>query len=334
MALRVAINGFGRIGRLAFRAGYKDPEIDFVQINDLTDAKTLAHLLKWDSTHGPFPAEVAYSKDSIMIGGKRVIVSAERDPLNLPWASQKVDVVIESTGVFRDRAGASKHLEAGAKKVVISAPAKEPDITIVIGVNHKNYDARRHNIVSCASCTTNCLAPVAKVILESFGIETAFMTTVHSYTNDQRVLDFPHKDLRRARTAAASMIPTTTGAATATALVLPELEGRIHGISIRVPTRNVSLVDLVCLVEKQTSKEEVNKAFENAAANELKGILDVCDQPLVSVDFNGNPFSAVVDAQMTSVLRGRTVKVLAWYDNEWAYSNRLVELTKLVGEEA
>ena len=334
MALRVAINGFGRIGRLAFRAGYKDPELDFVQINDLTDAKTLAHLLKWDSTHGPFPAEVAYSKDSIMIGGKRVIVSAERDPLNLPWASQKVDVVIESTGVFRDRVGASKHLEAGAKKVVISAPAKEPDITLVIGVNHKNYDARRHNIVSCASCTTNCLAPVAKVILESFGIETAFMTTVHSYTNDQRVLDFPHKDLRRARTAAASMIPTTTGAATATALVLPELEGRIHGISIRVPTRNVSLVDLVCLVEKQTSKEEVNKAFENAAANELKGILDVCDQPLVSVDFNGNPFSAVVDAQMTSVLRGRTVKVLAWYDNEWAYSNRLVELTKLVGEEA
>ncbi|MBN2207972.1 MAG: type I glyceraldehyde-3-phosphate dehydrogenase [Candidatus Coatesbacteria bacterium] len=329
MSLRVAINGFGRIGRLYFRAGYKDPDLEIVQINDLTDAKTLAHLLKWDSTHGPFPGDVSYGKDSIMVAGKRVKVSAERDPANLPWEEEKIDVVVESTGVFRDRHGASKHLQAGAKKVIISAPAKEPDITVVIGVNHKDYDPRRHNIISCASCTTNCLAPIAKVLLETFGIESGYMTTIHSYTNDQSTLDFPHKDLRRARTAAASMIPTTTGAAKATALVLPELQGKVDGISIRVPTQNVSMVDFACVVQEDTTAEQVNKALQNASENELKGILDVCEMPLVSVDFNGNPFSSIVDALSTAVIRGRLVKVFAWYDNEWGYSNRLVDMTRL-----
>jgi len=332
MSLRVAINGFGRIGRLYFRAGYKSPDLEFVQINDLTDSKTLAHLLKWDSAHGPFPGDVSYGKDSIMIGNKQIKVSAERDPANLPWADERIDVVIESTGMFRDRAGASKHLNAGAKKVIISAPAKEPDVTIVIGVNHKDYDPQRHNIISCASCTTNCLAPIAKVLLQTYGIESGYMTTIHSYTNDQRTLDFPHSDLRRARTAAVSMIPTTTGAAKATALVIPELQGKMDGMSIRVPTPNVSLVDFSCVVEQETNKDDVNKALENAAENEMKGILDVCDQPLVSIDFNGNPFSSIVDALSTAVIRGKLVKVIAWYDNEWGYSNRLVDMTKMVGE--
>ena len=332
MSLRVAINGFGRIGRLYFRAAYKNPDLDFVQINDLTDPKTLAHLLKWDSAHGPFPGDVSYGKDAIMVGNKKIRISAERDPAKLPWADERIDVVIESTGIFTDRAGASKHLSAGAKKVIISAPAKEPDVTIVMGVNHKDYDPKRHNIVSCASCTTNCLAPIAKVLLQTYGIECGYMTTIHSYTNDQRVLDFPHKDLRRARTAAVSLIPTTTGAAKATALVIPELQGKLDGISIRVPTPNVSLVDFACVVEQPTNKDDVNKALENAAANELKGILDVCDQPLVSIDFNGNPFSAIVDALSTAVIKGKLVKVIAWYDNEWGYSNRLADMTKLLGE--
>ena len=332
MSLRVAINGFGRIGRLYLRAAYKSPELEFVQINDLTDSKTLAHLLKWDSTHGPFPGDVSYGKDSILIGNRKIKVSAERDPANLPWSNERIDVVIESTGIFRDRAGATKHLDAGAKKVIISAPAKEPDVTIVMGVNHKDYDPLRHNIISCASCTTNCLAPIAKVLLQTYGIECGYMTTIHSYTNDQRTLDFPHEDLRRARTAAVSMIPTTTGAAKATALVIPELQGKMDGMSIRVPTPNVSLVDFSCVVEQETSKDDVNKALENAADNELKGIMDVCDQPLVSIDFNGNPFSAIVDALSTAVVRGKLVKVIAWYDNEWGYSNRLVDMTKLVGE--
>ncbi len=332
MSLRVAINGFGRIGRLYFRAAYKSPELEFVQINDLTDSKTLAHLLKWDSAHGPFPGDVSYGKDSIMIGNRKIKVSAERDPANLPWADERVDIVVESTGIFKDRAGATKHLDAGAKKVIISAPAKEPDVTIVIGVNHKDYDPQRHNIISCASCTTNCLAPIAKVLLQTYGIEYGYMTTIHSYTNDQRTLDFPHSDLRRARTAAVSMIPTTTGAAKATALVIPELQGKIDGMSIRVPTPNVSLVDFSCVVEQETNKDDVNKALENAAQNELKGILDVCDLPLVSIDFNGNPFSSIVDALSTAVVKGKLVKVIAWYDNEWGYSNRLVDMTKLVGE--
>jgi len=332
MSLRVAINGFGRIGRLYFRAAYKSPDLEFVQINDLTDSKTLAHLLKWDSAHGPFPGDVSYGMDSIMIGNRQIKVSAERDPSNLPWADERIDIVIESTGIFRDRAGATKHLDAGAKKVIISAPAKEPDVTIVMGVNHKDYDPQRHNIISCASCTTNCLAPIAKVLLQTYGIECGYMTTIHSYTNDQRTLDFPHSDLRRARTAAVSMIPTTTGAAKATALVIPELQGKMDGMSIRVPTPNVSLVDFSCVVEHETNKDDVNKALENAAENELKGILDVCDQPLVSIDFNGNPFSAIVDALSTAVVRGKLVKVIAWYDNEWGYSNRLVDMTKLAGE--
>ena len=332
MALRVAINGFGRIGRLYFRAAYKSPELEFVQINDLTDSKTLAHLLKWDSAHGPFPGDVSYGKDSIMIGNRQIKVSAERDPAKLPWADERIDIVVESTGIFRDRAGATKHLTAGAKKVIISAPAKEPDVTIVIGVNHKDFDPQRHNIISCASCTTNCLAPIAKVLLQTYGIESGYMTTIHSYTNDQRTLDFPHSDLRRARTAAVSMIPTTTGAAKATALVIPELQGKMDGMSIRVPTPNVSLVDFSCVVEQETTKDDVNKALENAAENELKGILDVCDQPLVSIDLNGNPFSSIVDALSTAVIRGKLVKVIAWYDNEWGYSNRLVDMTKLAGE--
>ncbi len=332
MSLRVAINGFGRIGRLYFRAAYKSPELEFVQINDLTDSKTLAHLLKWDSAHGPFPGDVSYGKDSIMIGNRMIKVSAERDPANLPWAEERIDIVVESTGIFRDRAGATKHLNAGAKKVIISAPAKEPDVTIVMGVNHKDYDPQRHNIISCASCTTNCLAPIAKVLLRTYGIEYGYMTTIHSYTNDQRTLDFPHSDLRRARTAAVSMIPTTTGAAKATALVIPELQGKMDGMSIRVPTPNVSLVDFACVVEQKTNKDDVNKALENAAENELKGILDVCDQPLVSIDFNGNPFSSIVDALSTAVVKGKLVNVIAWYDNEWGYSNRLVDMTKLAGE--
>lgn len=330
MAIRVAINGFGRIGRLCFRAAYKSPELEFVQINDLTDARTLAHLLAWDSAHGPFPGNVSYGKDSIMVGNTKIKVSAERDPANLPWRDDKIDIVIESTGIFRDRAGASKHLEAGAKKVIISAPAKEPDITVVIGVNDKDYDPTRHNIISCASCTTNCLTPIAKVLLQTYGIEYAHMTTIHSYTNDQRILDFPHRDLRRARTAAVSMIPTTTGAAKATALVIPELRGKMDGISIRVPTQNVSLVDLSWVVEQETNRDDVNRAFKNAADNELKGILDVCELPLVSIDFNNNPFSSTVDALSTAVIKGKLVKVISWYDNEWGYSNRLADMTKLV----
>ncbi|MCD6326687.1 type I glyceraldehyde-3-phosphate dehydrogenase [bacterium] len=332
MALRVAINGFGRIGRLFFRAAYRNSDIEFVQINDLTDAKTLAHLLKWDSAHGPFPGDVSYGKDSILIGDRMIKISAERDPAKLPWADERIDVVIESTGFFRDRAGATKHLDAGAKKVIISAPAKEPDVTIVLGVNHNDYDPRRHNIISCASCTTNCLAPVAKVLLETYGIECGYMTTIHSYTNDQRTLDYPHSDLRRSRTAAVSMIPTTTGAAKATALVIPELRGKVDGMSIRVPTPNVSLVDFSCVVEKDTTSDDVNKALENAAANELKGIMDVSYLPLVSVDYNGNPLSSIVDGLSTAVIGGKLVKVLSWYDNEWGYSNRLVDVTKLIGE--
>jgi len=330
MGVRVAINGFGRIGRLYFRAAHKSPELEFVQINDLTDARTLAHLLAWDSAHGPFPGDVSYGKDSIMVGNTKIKVSAERDPANLPWRDDKIDIVIESTGIFRDRAGASKHLQAGAKKVIISAPAKEPDITVVIGVNDKDYDPTRHNIISCASCTTNCLAPVAKVLLQTYGIEYAYMTTIHSYTNDQRTLDFPHRDLRRARTAAVSIIPTTTGAAKATAVVIPELQGKMDGMSIRVPTQNVSLVDFSCVVERETNRDDVNRALRNAAENELKGILDVCELPLVSVDFNNNPFSSIVDALSTAVIKGKLVKVISWYDNEWGYSNRLFDMTKIV----
>jgi len=327
--VKIAINGFGRIGRCVFKAAINDKDIDFVAINDLTDAKTLAHLLKYDSVHGKIDVEVEAKKDAIIVDGKEIGILSERDPRNLPWNELGIDIVMECTGRFRDRESAEKHLSAGAKKVIISAPAKNPDITIVMGVNHEKYCPERHNIISNASCTTNCLAPVAKVLLENFGIKKGFMTTVHSYTTDQRLLDLPHKDLRRARAASLSMIPTTTGAAVATSLVLPELEGKLDGIAIRVPTPNVSLVDLVVETEKDTTIEEVNSNFKNAE-REMKGILKCSEEPLVSVDYNGSTYSAIVDLLSTNVIQGNLVKVLAWYDNEVGYSNRMVDLAKYV----
>ena len=326
MAVKVAINGFGRIGRSFYRIAHSHPEIEVVAINDLTDAKTLAHLLKYDSVHGRFNAEVYAEGDSIVIDGKSIKVYADPNPEELPWGELGVDVVLEATGRFRDREGASKHLKAGAKRVVISAPAKEPDITIVMGVNNKEYDPEKHRIVSNASCTTNCLAPVAKVLLEKFGIVSGFLTTVHSYTMDQRLLDAPHKDLRCARAAALSMIPTTTGAAKAVGLVIPELKGKFNGIAIRVPTADVSLIDFVCEVEREVTVEEVNAALKEAAEGELKGILGYSEEPLVSIDYLGDPHSSIVDGLSTDVINGKLVKVLAWYDNEWGYSNRLVDL--------
>jgi len=327
--VKIAINGFGRIGRCVFKAAINDKDIDFVAINDLTDAKTLAHLLKYDSVHGKIDVEVEAKKDAIIVDGEEIGILSERDPRNLPWNELGIDIVMECTGRFRDRESAEKHLSAGAKKVIISAPAKNPDITIVMGVNHEKYCPERHNIISNASCTTNCLAPVAKVLLENFGIKKGFMTTVHSYTTDQRLLDLPHKDLRRARAASLSMIPTTTGAAVATSLVLPELEGKLDGIAIRVPTPNVSLVDLVVETEKDTTIEEVNSTFKNAE-REMKGILKCSEEPLVSVDYNGSTYSAIVDLLSTNVIQGNLVKVLAWYDNEVGYSNRMVDLAKYV----
>jgi len=332
MAVRVAINGFGRIGRSFYRIAHRNPEIEVVAINDLTDAATLAHLLKYDSVHRKFDAEVSVDGDTLVIDGKRIKVYANPEPSELPWKELEVDVVLEATGRFRDREGAAKHLEAGAKKVVISAPAKNPDITVVMGVNEKDYDPQKHSIVSNASCTTNCLAPVAKVLLENFGIESGFLTTVHSYTMDQRLLDAPHKDLRRARAAAVNMVPTTTGAAKAVGLVIPELKGKFNGISIRVPTPDVSLIDFVCTVEKETTPDEVNAALKAAAEGELKGILGYCEEPLVSVDFMGDPRSSIVDALSTDVVGGRLVKVIAWYDNEWGYSCRLVDLIEYMGK--
>jgi len=326
MAIRVGINGFGRIGRCVYRIAMNRPEIEIVAINDLTDAKTLAHLLKRDSVHGNLTQDVHAEDGAIVVDGKRVKVLAERSPKALPWRDLGVDVVIESTGIFVDREGASGHLEAGARKVVISAPAKKPDLTVVIGVNDDKYDQAAHHIVSNASCTTNCLAPVTKVVHDSFGVVHGLMTTVHSYTNDQRVLDLPHKDPRRARAAALSMIPTTTGAAKAVSEVLPELAGRLDGMSIRVPTPNVSVIDAVYTVSRDTTAEEVNTALRAAADGPMKGILAVTDEPLVSVDFNGNPHSGTVDAALTKVIDGRMVKVIAWYDNEWGYSTRVVDL--------
>ncbi len=333
MAIRVAINGFGRIGRNAFRASLGDRELEFVAVNDITDARTLAHLLKYDSVHGALGSEVQAKDDTIVVGGRAVKVFAERDPSALPWRELRVDVVVESTGRFTDRAAASKHLLAGAKKVIISAPAKDPDITIVLGVNENTYDPAKHAIISNASCTTNCLAPVAKVIMENFGIRHGLMTTIHSYTNDQQILDLPHKDLRRARAAALSQIPTSTGAAKAVGLVLPALQGKMHGIAIRVPTANVSLVDLVAETERVVTAEEVNAALRKAADGELRGILGYCEEPLVSIDFNGNPLSSIVDGLSTSVVDGTLVKVLAWYDNEWGYSCRVRDLVKFIGTE-
>jgi len=330
MATKVAINGFGRIGRNICRAALNEPELDFVAVNDLTDAKTLGYLLKYDSILGELKADVEVSGNSLVINGKEIQVLAERDPASLPWKDLGVEVVIEATGIFRDKEGASKHLSAGAKKVIITAPAKGEDITIVIGVNEDKYEPEKHHIISNASCTTNCLAPVVKVLLDNFGIKRGLMTTIHSYTNDQVILDFPHKDLRRARAAALSMIPTTTGAATAVAKVLPEVKGKMDGLAIRVPTPNVSLVDLVVEVGKEVTVEEVNGALRKAAEGELKHIMEYCDLPLVSKDFNSNPKSAIVDAGSTLVIDGSLVKVLAWYDNEWAYSCRVVDLVKYI----
>ncbi len=332
MTTRIGINGFGRIGRNFFRAGVGDPALEIVAVNDITDAKTLAHLLRYDSVHGPFGGTVEAKEQSLVVDGKEIRVLASRDPAALPWRDLGVEIVVESTGRFTDRASAAKHLEAGAKKVVISAPAKDEDITIVLGVNEGRYDPARHHVISNASCTTNCLAPLAKVLLQGFGIKHGFMTTIHSYTNDQQILDLPHKDLRRARAAAMSMIPTSTGAAKAVGLVLPEIKGKMHGLSIRVPTPNVSLVDLVAEVERVATVDEVNNALRKAAEGELKGILGFCEEPLVSVDFNGNALSSIVDGPSTSVMDGTMVKVLAWYDNEWGYSCRVRDLIKYIAK--
>ncbi|WP_066633384.1 type I glyceraldehyde-3-phosphate dehydrogenase [Desulfolucanica intricata] len=327
MAVKVGINGFGRIGRNVFRAAMNNPEVEIVAVNDLTNAATLAHLLKYDSVHGIFDAEVSASDNSVIVNGKEFKVLAETDPAALPWRELGVEVVVESTGRFTQRRDAAKHLEAGAKKVIISAPAKEEDITIVLGVNEDKYDPEKHHVVSNASCTTNCLAPFAKVLNEQFGIVKGLMTTVHSYTNDQKVLDMPHKDLRRARAAGRSIIPTTTGAARAVALVLPELKGKLNGFAMRVPTANVSVVDLVAELARPATAEEINEVLKTAAEGELKGILQYCDLPLVSSDFNGNPNSSIIDALSTMVIGDNLVKVVSWYDNEWGYSNRVVDLT-------
>jgi len=331
MAIRTGINGFGRIGRNMFRASWNDPAIEYVAFNDITDAGTLAHLLKHDSVLGTFKPEVKASGDSIIVDGKTIRVLAEKDCAKLPWKDLGVSIVVESTGKYTKRPEALLQIEkGGAEKVIISAPATDPDITIVMGVNEKSYDPVRHRVISNASCTTNCLAPVAKVLHDTFTIEKAFMTTIHSYTNDQRILDQPHKDLRRARAAAVSQIPTTTGAARAVGLVMPELKGKIDGIAIRVPTPNVSIVDLVAVIGSKTSAEEINDAFRKAADGGLKGILGVSDEPLVSVDFMGDSRSAIVDSAQTKVIGDHLIKVLAWYDNEWGYSCRLVDLVKSI----
>jgi glyceraldehyde 3-phosphate dehydrogenase len=328
MSTRVAINGFGRIGRNFLRTSFQDPDIEIVAINDLTDAKTLAHLLTYDSIHGRFQADVQYDQDSLTVNGKRIRIFAIKDPKTLPWKELQVDFVIESTGRFTDHESASQHVTAGASRVIISAPAKDPDITIVLGVNESTYNPQTHTIISNASCTTNCLAPVSKVILQEFGIKHAFMTTIHSYTNDQQLLDLPHKDLRRARAAGLSMIPTSTGAAKALHLVIPELKGKIDGMAIRVPTPNVSLIDLSVEVEKDCDAATVNTAFKQAAQGSLKGYLQVSEAPIVSTDLNGCSYSATVDAPLTAVMDKRLVKVFAWYDNEWGYSCRLRDLVK------
>lgn len=332
--MRIGINGFGRIGRLVLRAAFLKgvPDLEFVAVNDLADVQVLAHLLKYDSVHGRFPVEVETRGDAIIVGGRELKVLSVKDPAELPWRELGIDVVVESTGAFTEREKASSHLTAGAKKVVISAPAKNPDITIVIGVNHEKYDPTKHHIISNASCTTNCLAPVVKVLHENFGVRRGLMTTVHAYTNDQRILDLVHRDLRRARAAALSMIPTTTGAAVAIGEVIPELKGKLDGMAIRVPTPNVSLVDLVVEVEKDVSKDEINDAFKKASEDKLKGILGYTEEPLVSVDFNGNTLSAIVDGLSTMVIERKMVKVLAWYDNEMGYSMRTVDLLSYIAQ--
>ena len=331
--MRVAINGFGRIGRVFYRASLKRPrKFECAAVNDLSDINTVAHLLKYDSVFRKLDVEVMVEDGAIVVGKERLKYLSERDPAKLPWKELGVDLVIESTGVFRDREGASKHLQAGAKKVLISAPAKNPDVTVVPGVNHKNYDPQKHHIISLASCTTNCLAPMMKVLDEKFEVVKAFMTTAHAYTNDQRLLDLVHKDLRRARAAALSIIATTTGAAKATGVVLPSVKGKMDGIALRVPIPDVSVVDLVALLKKNTTAEEVNSALKAAAEGELKGILQCVDEPLVSIDFTGNSHSSIVDCALTNVVGENLVKVIAWYDNEWGYSCRLVDMANLIAE--
>lgn len=330
MSKRIAINGFGRIGRLVFRAAHAHSDLEIVAVNDLADAATNAHLLKYDSTHGIWDVDVRTEDGAIIAGDQKIPVFAERDPKNLPWGKLGVDLVVESTGIFTSAEKAKVHLEAGAKKVLISAPGKNVDVTIVMGVNEEKYDPEKHHIISNASCTTNCLAPVAKVLSQEFGIVKGLMTTVHSFTNDQRILDQAHKDLRRARTARSSIIPTTTGAARAVALVLPELEGKLNGFAMRVPTPNVSVVDLVCNLEKKASAEEINAAMKKAAEGPLKGILGYCELPLVSIDYNHNPHSSIVDALSTMTIGEDLAKVIAWYDNEWGYSNRVVDLAAYI----
>jgi glyceraldehyde 3-phosphate dehydrogenase len=331
MSIKVGINGFGRIGRNLFRASVNYPEIEYLAVNDITDAKTLAHLLKYDSVLGGFKQDIQSTEDAIIVNGKKIKVLAEKDVGKLPWKDLGVDIVVESTGRYTKRPDIIKHIElAGARKVIVSAPATDPDITIVLGVNEEAYDSGKHHLISNASCTTNCLAPVVKVLHQEFGIEKAFMTTIHSYTNDQKILDAPHKDLRRARAAAVSQIPTTTGAAKAVGLVLPELKGKIDGVAIRIPTPNVSLVDLVAVMKKDVTEKDVNSAFKKAADGKLKGILQYTDEELVSVDFLSNPHSAIVDGPSTKVIDKNLLKVLAWYDNEWGYSCRLRDLIKYI----
>ena len=334
MSIRIGINGFGRIGRNVFRALQENAkDIEVVAINDLTDPATLAHLLKYDSIHGRYKGSVTVDGTTMTVGGKSMKVLAERDPSKLPWKDLNVDIVLESTGFFTQRDRAAQHLSAGAQKVIISAPAKQEDITIVMGINHNDYDPAKHHVLSNASCTTNCLVPVVRVLIDNFGFQRGFMTTVHSYTNDQSLLDFPHKDLRRARAAALSMIPTSTGAARATALVIPEVKGKLDGMALRVPTANVSLVDLTCVVEKPTSREEVNAAFKKAADGPLQGILAVSEEPLVSADYIGDLHSSTVDSMITNVIEGTLVHVSAWYDNEMGYSARCIDLIEHVGRQ-
>ncbi len=334
MSIRVAINGFGRIGRNVLRsakqAGVTD--LDFVAVNDLTDNATLAHLLRYDSVHGAYPGSVEVTEQGLKVDGDEIRVFSERDPAALPWKELEVDIVIEATGIFRDRKSAGKHLDAGAKKVIISAPGKNEDVTIVLGVNDDAYDPAKHDVVSNASCTTNCLAPVVKVLMDSFGFEKGLMTTIHAYTNDQNILDLPHSDLRRARAAAMSMIPTTTGAAKATGLVIPEVNGKIDGMAVRVPTPDVSLVDLVAELGREVSVDEVNAAFRAAADGPMKGVLAYTDEELVSIDYTGNPNSSIVDGASTATMGGSMVKVVSWYDNEWGYSSRVVDLARFMGE--
>ncbi|RCK12876.1 type I glyceraldehyde-3-phosphate dehydrogenase [Bacillus licheniformis] len=333
MAVKVGINGFGRIGRNVFRAALNNPEVEVVAVNDLTDANMLAHLLQYDSVHGKLDAEVSVDGSNLVVNGQTIQVTAERDPSKLSWGEQGVEIVVESTGFFTKRADAAKHLEAGAKKVIISAPASEEDITIVMGVNEDKYDAANHHVISNASCTTNCLAPFAKVLNDKFGIKRGMMTTVHSYTNDQQILDLPHKDYRRARAAAESIIPTTTGAAKAVSLVLPELKGKLNGGAMRVPTPNVSLVDLVAELDKEVTAEEVNAALKEAAKGELQGVLGYSEEPLVSKDYNGNTNSSTIDALSTMVMEGSMVKVISWYDNESGYSHRVVDLAAYIAKQ-